>query len=195
MKSFLLIPLMCLSLSCMKTQPISAPQEVPIGSNFSRHVPNEDKHRLTIDQHVLRLTHALVTQPVMTPREGFSGYLAHFQVIRTTTQESPFAVIVDGEGYDRASTPPELQAFVDLKGAHPRGGTYAFSGSDISMGSKARNDPQARMVIELPGPKGDGLMTIGFPDEVVSHISSLPDRLDDKDIQSILSERGQPSLD
>lgn len=149
------------------------------------------KDRKLINEHVSQLADDLVAQPVMTPRAGFSGYLAHFNVIRTTTEESPFAVILDGEGYSVADTPSELLGFAELKGSHPYGGTYAFSGSDPKVGSKDRHDNNVRLVMEIPGPKGDGLVAIAFSGGEVITIKAPAETLEDKDIQEILSVYGK----
>lgn len=97
-------------------------------------------------------------------------------------------VIVDGEGYTASDMPPELQDFADLKGAHPYGGTYAFSGTYPDYSSKERNDPNARMTMEIPGSDGDGLMAIGYADGRVVTLEALDTALDDQGVLSILAE-------
>jgi hypothetical protein len=158
-------------------------RDVPSEKNDSTEQANRD----IINQHVSELAQSLVAQPVMTPRAGFSGYLAHFQVIRTTTKDSEFGVIVDGEGHTAADAPPELADFVRLKGAHPYGGTYAFSGSYSNMASKDRTDGSVRLVLEIPGSKGDGRMAVAYTDGSVQTIDAPQEPLDDKTIQDILS--------
>jgi hypothetical protein len=193
MRYFFLVLLTVLTASCRRGPVPVNPQKVETALEGDRDLSRDvEQKRLQINADVALLAQKLVAQPVMTPRSGFSGYLAHFQVIRTTRQDSPFAVILDGEGYDAAETPPELQAFADLKGAHPYGGTYAFSGSDPKGGSKDRRDPLARLVLEIPGPTGDGLMAIGYADGEVSTVEAPSGALDDAKIQSILSTRGHP---
>jgi hypothetical protein len=145
------------------------------------------ENREIINEHVRELAENLVAQPVMTPRPGFSGYLAHMQVIKSTTKESPFVVITEGEGLTIDGAPSELQDFINLKGKHPYGGTYAFSSNDIHSGAKDRNDLNARLVLEIPGKEGDGLMAVGFSDGRVITIPALSGNITDKMILEILS--------
>ena len=147
----------------------------------------KQKNRQLINQHVSLLAKDLVDQPVMTPRPGFSGYLRHFSVIRSTTKDSPYAVILDGEGQNESEVPSTLQAFVDLKGKHPYGGSYAFSGAD-----KERKDKAVRLVLEIPGPNGDGKMAIAYADGSVVEIKAPPGKLTDEKILEILSVYGKP---
>jgi|SaaInlStandDraft_1057018.scaffolds.fasta_scaffold31232_2 hypothetical protein len=156
-------------------------------------VTETSSKREAINEQVRNLVENLINQPVMTPRSGFSGYLAHFNVIRTTTKDDPFSVIVEGEGYTPDSTPYEYKALDELKGQHPLGGTYAFSSLSSNGEGKDRFDPEARLVMEIPGTRGDGLMAIGYADGTVQTIKAVPGPFDDDRIQSILSERKDSS--
>ena len=82
--------------------------------------------------------------------------------------------------------------FAKLKGKHPYGGTYAFSSNDKNGVGKDRHDSDARLILEIPSPRGDGMMTIGFADGEVITISAPKGELDDAKIQEILSVRGRP---
>jgi hypothetical protein len=177
------------SVACVTTQEDEPTAQKPGGIENVAYTENlKARNRELINRHVRELAQSLVAQPVMTPRPGFSGYLAHFQVFRTTTKDSPYVVIVDGEGYTESDLPSELQDFAALKGAHPYGGTYAFSGTYPDMSSKDRQDTHARMTMEIPSSKGDGMMAIGYADGSVEILEALGEELDDKDIQSILAQ-------
>ena len=184
----LVVPALIISCKTEKPTPPTTTTEAEINQRLIL----IQKNREVIEEHVANLAQSLVEQPVMTPRSGFSGYLAHFKVIRTTTKDSPFAVIIDGEGHDEANTPAELLDFAKLKGKHPYGGTYAFSSNDKNGVGKDRHDSDARLILEIPGSKGDGLMTIGYADGEVVTVKAPESKLDDTKIQEILSVRGKP---
>jgi hypothetical protein len=186
---YFLITFVFLSLSCTpnnKTKQVET-QNAKVDEQDKNLIKNRD----LINTHVSKLAQALAEQPVMTPRSGFSGYLAHFNVIQSTTKDSEYAVILDGEGYTLATTPSELLSFARLQGAHPYGGTYAFSSVDIKTGAKDRNEPQVRLVLEVPVKKGDGKMAVGFCDGRVITIEKQIQKFNNKTIQTILSEMDQ----